>query len=220
MARRSRGQIRGGESPPQPSQLGCELSAASCGALVLRTVFAGQVIEGDRFGPGGHEVTACVRFSYGRSGTGTRIQGPEVAGKGSRSPRRAPNRQLGSRRGSHSEALWLKEAERRLRELRSGTVAGIPRRTSSGRLDRRFGEKASNSHPKAQAELISAARFFEGKSVNLGLTFIRTVLSSRARSHLHPCRHASSPPAGILAITAVMDRRPDDVLSRLGRPNQ
>ncbi|TMA81153.1 MAG: addiction module antitoxin RelB [Deltaproteobacteria bacterium] len=26
----------------------------------------------------------------------------------------------------HSEALWLKEAERRLRELRSGTVAGIP----------------------------------------------------------------------------------------------
>ena len=31
-------------------------------------------------------------------------------------------------------------------------------------------------HLKAQAELISAARFFEGKSVNLGLTFIRTVL--------------------------------------------
>jgi len=36
-------------------------------------------------------------------------------------------------------------------------------------------------HPKAQAELISAARFFEGKSVNLGLTFIRTVQRTTQR---------------------------------------
>ena len=30
-------------------------------------------------------------------------------------------------------------------------------------------------HPEAQAELISAARFFEGQTVNLGLKFIRTI---------------------------------------------
>src|SRR5438093_12414103 len=100
MARRSRARSEEGKSPPQPSQLGCELSAASCGALVLRTVFAGQVIEGDRFGPVGMRLRLVLGSSYGRSGTRTRIQGPEVAGKGSRSPRRAPNRQLGSRRGS------------------------------------------------------------------------------------------------------------------------
>src|SRR5947208_13528823 len=126
MARRSRARSEEGKSPPQPSQLGCELSAASCGALVLRTVFAGPVIEGDRFGPVGMRLRLLLGSSYGRSGTRTRIQGPEVAGKGSRSPRRAPNRQLGSRRGSPQRGLWLKEAERRLRELRSGTVAGIP----------------------------------------------------------------------------------------------